>query len=54
LIVRIFKELKKLNPPNFNDPMKKWAEELNRTELSQSEKSKWLKARVEMLNILEY
>jgi hypothetical protein len=30
LIIRIYKELKKLNPPKI-DPMKKWANDLNRT-----------------------
>jgi hypothetical protein len=39
LITRIYKELKKLNS-KFNDPVKKWAKELNRTF---SKKSKWLK-----------
>jgi uncharacterized protein YciU (UPF0263 family) len=31
LITRIFSELKKLNSPKFNDPMKKWAKDLNKT-----------------------
>jgi hypothetical protein len=30
LIPRICRELKKLNSPKFNDPIKKWAKELNR------------------------
>jgi hypothetical protein len=30
LIIRIYKELKKLNSPKINDPVKKWANELNR------------------------
>jgi hypothetical protein len=30
LITRIYRELKKLNSQNINDPMKKWAKELNR------------------------
>jgi hypothetical protein len=30
LTARIYKELKKLNSPKINDPMKKWANELNR------------------------
>jgi hypothetical protein len=28
---RIFRELKKLNSPKINEPIKKWATELNRT-----------------------
>jgi hypothetical protein len=31
LITRIYRELKKLNSPKINEPMKKWATELNRT-----------------------
>jgi hypothetical protein len=31
LITRIYRELKKLNPPKINEPIKKWATELNRT-----------------------
>jgi hypothetical protein len=31
LIIRIYRELKKLNSPQINDPVKKWATELNRT-----------------------
>jgi hypothetical protein len=31
LIPRIYRELKKLNTPNINEPIKKWAAELNRT-----------------------
>jgi hypothetical protein len=31
LISRIYRELKKLNPPQINDPIQKWATELNRT-----------------------
>jgi hypothetical protein len=31
LITRIYRELKKLNSPKINEPMKKWASELNRT-----------------------
>jgi hypothetical protein len=29
LITRIYRELKKLTSPDLNDPMKKWATELN-------------------------
>jgi hypothetical protein len=31
LITRIYRELKKLNSPQNNKPIKKWATELNRT-----------------------
>jgi hypothetical protein len=31
LITRIYKEFKKLNCPQINEPVKKWATELNRT-----------------------
>jgi len=31
LITRIYRELKKLNSPKINEPIKKWANELNRT-----------------------
>jgi hypothetical protein len=31
IIRRIYRELKKLNSPNVNEPIKKWVTELNRT-----------------------
>jgi hypothetical protein len=31
LITRIYREFKKLNSPKINEPIKKWATELNRT-----------------------
>jgi hypothetical protein len=31
LIIRIYREHKKLNSPQINEPIKKWASELNRT-----------------------
>jgi hypothetical protein len=30
LITRLYRELKKLNSPKINDPIKKWATELNK------------------------
>jgi hypothetical protein len=30
LITRIYRELKKLNSPKINEPIRKWASELNR------------------------
>jgi hypothetical protein len=41
LITRIYRKLKKLNSPRINEPIKKWATELN--ELSQKKKFKWPK-----------
>jgi hypothetical protein len=41
LITRIYRKLKKLNSPKINDPIKKWATELNRT--FSKEEIKWLK-----------
>jgi hypothetical protein len=35
LITRIYRELKKLNSPKSNEPIKKWATELNRTFLKE-------------------
>jgi hypothetical protein len=31
LVTKIYRELKKLNSPKINEPIKKWATELNRT-----------------------
>jgi hypothetical protein len=31
VITKIYRELKKLNSPKINEPIKKWATELNRT-----------------------
>jgi hypothetical protein len=31
LITRIYREIKNLNSPKINEPIKKWATELNRT-----------------------
>jgi hypothetical protein len=42
IITRIYRELKKLNFPKIHDPMKKWANELNRA--FQRKKSKWPKS----------
>jgi hypothetical protein len=41
LITRIYRELKKLNSPKINEPIKKWATELNR--IFSKKKFKWLK-----------
>jgi hypothetical protein len=41
LITRIYKELKKLNSTKINEPIKKWASELNRT--FPKKKFKWPK-----------
>jgi hypothetical protein len=41
LITRICRELKKLNSPQINEPIKKWATELNRT--FSKEETKWQK-----------
>jgi hypothetical protein len=38
LITRIYRELKKLNSPQINEPKKKWATELNRTFLRKKSK----------------
>jgi hypothetical protein len=47
LITRKYRKLKKLNSPKFNDPMKKWPEELNRTfskeEIKMTKKKKHMK-----------
>jgi hypothetical protein len=43
LITRIYREVKKLNSPKINEPIKKWASELNR--ISQKKKFKWPKNR---------
>jgi hypothetical protein len=36
LLISIYRELKKLNSPKINEPIKKWATELNRTFLRNS------------------
>jgi hypothetical protein len=41
LITRIYRQLKKLNCPKINEPIKKWATGLNRT--FQKKKSTWPK-----------
>jgi hypothetical protein len=42
VITRIHRKLKKLNSPKINEPIKKWATELNRT-FSKKKKFKWPK-----------
>jgi hypothetical protein len=37
LKTRIYRKLKKVNSPKFNDPMKKWAKEPNRTLLKEDD-----------------
>jgi hypothetical protein len=49
LITRIYRELKKLNSPKINEPIKKWATELNRT--FQRKKSNGQKSHEKMLTI---
>jgi hypothetical protein len=49
LITRIYRELKKLNSPKINEPIKKWATELNRTFSKQE--IKWPKTHEKMLTI---
>jgi hypothetical protein len=50
LITRIYRELKKLNSKKNNDPMKKWANELNRA-FSKEEVQIAKKTHEEMLTI---
>jgi hypothetical protein len=40
LISRIYRKLKKLNPQRINNPIKKWAHEMNR-EFSKEERYIW-------------
>jgi hypothetical protein len=51
LATRIHRELKKLHSPKFNDPMKKWANELNRS-FSRKEVQMAKKTHEKMLTIL--
>jgi hypothetical protein len=53
LITRIYRELKKLNSPKINDPIKKWTTELNRT-FSKDEIQMAKKAHEKMLTISGY
>jgi hypothetical protein len=46
LIIRIYREFKKLKSPKINDPLKKWARELNR---KFSKKPKWPKTHIKIL-----
>jgi hypothetical protein len=50
LITTIYRELKKLNSPKTNQPIKKWASELNRTFLK-SRNSNGQKTHEKMLTI---
>jgi hypothetical protein len=49
LKTRILRELKNLNSPKTNDPIKNWANELNGA--FSRKKSKWLKTHEEVFNI---
>jgi hypothetical protein len=49
LITRIYRELKKLNSPKINEPIKNG--QVNLTELSQKKKLKWPKKYEKMLTI---
>jgi hypothetical protein len=49
LITRAHRELKKLNSPQINEPIKKWATELS--EFFQKKKFKWPKRHEKMLTI---
>jgi hypothetical protein len=48
-ITRIYRELKKLNSPKINEPIKKWA--TDSMEFSQKKKFKWSKTHEKMLTI---
>jgi hypothetical protein len=50
LRTRIYREVKKLNSPKINEPIKKWATELNRT-FSKEEVQMALKTYEQMLTI---
>jgi hypothetical protein len=50
LVTRIHRELKKLNSPKINEPIKKWATELNRT-ISKEEIQMAKKTNEKMLTI---
>jgi hypothetical protein len=50
LITRIYRELKKLTSPQINEPIRKWATELNRT-FSKEEISNGQKTHEKMLTI---
>jgi hypothetical protein len=49
LITRIYNELKKLNSPKINEPIRNG--QVNQTELSQKKKFKWQKKKEKMLTI---
>jgi hypothetical protein len=51
LIPRVYRELKNLNSPKINDPVKKWAKELNR--LFQRNKSKWIKKHMKIIKEMQ-
>jgi hypothetical protein len=49
LITKIYRNLKKLNSPKINEPMRKWATELNRT--FSKEEVKWPKKNMKKYHI---
>jgi hypothetical protein len=52
VIARIYRELKKLNSPQINEPIKKWATELNRT--FSKEEIQMAKKHEKILTVLSY
>jgi hypothetical protein len=53
LIIRKYRELKKLNSPKINEPIKKWSTELNRT-FSKKRNSNGQKTHEKMFTITSY
>jgi hypothetical protein len=53
MITRIYRELKKINSPRINEPIKKWATELNRTFSKEQMAKKHMKKCLLSLVIME-